>query len=418
MPAAFGVRRALLCLFLVGAVALVARLPIAAADDTYAIKLKLTAGQKWAFDVTSSMKQKGSVSANGQVAQDIDQGFETRRKGTLEVLQVSGGLPTQIRVSYDGDSFSSGKITGQPMPAFALAGKTVTISKGDNGDIQYGADAPNLDDATKRELAQLLEPDRIMYPRQPVSVNQEWDGDTAPLVKQFQLSPDDKATVRCKLRSVAADQGRSIADVSITADILKHDQGFIETRTALTGSTQIDLQTGQPLVADMRGKMTTTGQKQVNGADGNPVAIAVAADGDIQVHQVVRFLNTPDANAPDALQGGFNPPAPPMARPAVPPANAPTFAGAFKSDALTLDLTPDGDQYTGSLTIRDKKLPVQAKANGDQLTGSFESEGAKFNFTATLANGTLTLTSDNNTYTLKKVVSNPLAQPTRNPLAQ
>ena len=78
-------------------------------EPAYTLKLQITQGEKYSFDVTTSMNQKGQVTANGQVAQQIDQGFEQHRKGTIEVLEVAGGMPSSIRIAYDPESSNTPK---------------------------------------------------------------------------------------------------------------------------------------------------------------------------------------------------------------------------------------------------------------------------------------------------------------------
>ena len=276
------------------------------------------------------------------------------------------------------------------------------------------------DPQTLQELNQMLAPDLSMYPRQPVALNEEWNGDTAALAKQFQLGADDKVSLKCKLLAVKEDNGRQVADISLVGQVLKHEQGFVEIRTTLGGVSRIDLQTGQTLTGDVLGKIISRGSQQVAGPDGNPVNVSVNAEGEVQVHQRVKMLN--DRGPAIPAQGGFNiagnNPAPPAApQTQMPAPQAATFAGTFTNEKLSLELGNEGGRYTGALTLAGKKLPVTAKAEGNKLTGTFESDGTKFDFIATLEGPVLTLSSDGNTYNLKKAVANPLAQPApRNPL--
>jgi hypothetical protein len=73
----------------------------ASAQQTYDLKPHVVPGQKWSFDATTSIKQKGEVTANGQPAQEINSAANQKRKGTLEVLAVEDGKPSSARIVFD-----------------------------------------------------------------------------------------------------------------------------------------------------------------------------------------------------------------------------------------------------------------------------------------------------------------------------
>ncbi|HSU68080.1 MAG TPA: hypothetical protein VLJ39_14480 [Tepidisphaeraceae bacterium] len=387
---------------------------LAAAAETATFKLQVNPGEKWSFDLTTSVKQKGRVNANGQLAQPIDQSLSQHRKGTVEVLAVENGKPLALRVTYDAESGNSGNAGPQQAPPFALAGKTVTIRKGEGGNVSN--DLPDQPDPqTLAELNHMLDPDTTVYPDHPVAVDDEWQGDTANVAKQFQLGADDRVSIKCKLLAIKSQDGRPVADVSIVANIVKHDEGFIETTTTLGGVSRVDLKSGQTLTADLIGKMSSHGSKQVQAPNGQPVALDVQGDGTLEVHQRVNQL--------EAGQAGATPPTGTM-RDASPAQGNPlalasgNFAGSYKGDGLVLEISGDPTHYSGTLELKDNKFPVSAHAAEGKLVGTFESEGNKFDFTASLDSGTLTLVSGGTTYTLKKAVANPLGKPAaKNPLS-
>ncbi|MGL4611240.1 MAG: DUF6683 family protein [Trueperaceae bacterium] len=78
------------------------------------------------------------------------------------------------------------------------------------------------------------------------------------------------------------------------------------------------------------------------------------------------------------------------------------FVGNFSGDNITLTLQGTNSSYTGELTFNGQPFPVKATATGTDLTGTFTSGGNTFNFTATLQNKTLSLTSDGSTFNLVK----------------
>ena len=60
------------------------------AGDTVSLRFKFTAGDRWAFDEDMILKLKFNVSANGKVAQALDQTNHKVRKGDLSVLEAKG----------------------------------------------------------------------------------------------------------------------------------------------------------------------------------------------------------------------------------------------------------------------------------------------------------------------------------------
>ncbi|HET6249496.1 MAG TPA: hypothetical protein VFE47_17540 [Tepidisphaeraceae bacterium] len=386
-----------------------------AADQAYSIKIHVNPGEKWAFDASTAMNEKGQVLANEQVAQPINQAFTQRRKGVIEVLSVENGLPSAIKLTYDAESSNGGAPGAQQPPPFALAGRTVNVSRR-NGVVTTDL-GNNVDPQTLQEVSHMLDPDVSAYPKQPVAINEEWDGDTAAMAKAYQLGADDKLTMKCKLLEVHDVAGRQVAEIGLHGTMLKHDEGFIETNITFDGNASIDLQTGQATATTMTGKISMRGAQQQTGPDGTPVKINVSADGDLKVNQTVKLEGAGAPAAPGAGFGIANPP-PAAPLPMTPVGDGP-FTGKYKGDQVALDLSDAGGQVTGTLTVGDKKFPLAGKSDGGKLTGNFESDGTKFNFTAALDGTTLTLTSEGNTYTLKKPAVNPLARPqAKNPLAK
>jgi hypothetical protein len=375
------------------------------AQQTYTLKARSRPGDKWAFDVSSVIKQKGQITANGQ-PQPIDQSADQHRRGTMEILAAANDVPTAIRVTFDADSANGGSFAGQPAPKFAMAGKTVTLRREPEGAISNDLVQPP-DEQTLGELNRLLEPDITVYPAHPIAVGETWDADNAALAKQFLLGPDDKVSMKCKLTGVEDLDGRQVADVGVSGQVLKHDQGFILTTTDLQGVSRIDMTTGQILQADLTGKMSSRGQHPADPTTGQP-AVSVDADGQLEMHQRIKPLGeSAPAIATDAPVSARTIASTPASAPAPGPENplarrTISMAGSYKGDELSLDLSGDPAHYTGTLTLRDKSFPLTARGQGNKVTGTFQAAGASFEFTAALDIDTLTVISDGNTYILRR----------------
>jgi hypothetical protein len=101
------------------------------------------------------------------------------------------------------------------------------------------------------------------------------------------------------------------------------------------------------------------------------------------------------------------------------PALADDFSGKYQGDNLALQMSADGDAYSGNIQLGQQQFPLKAHEDGDHLQGSFSSQGHDFEFTATKQADGLSLVSGGVTYNLKKVSApaNPLATGSANPLA-
>ena len=83
------------------------------------------------------------------------------------------------------------------------------------------------------------------------------------------------------------------------------------------------------------------------------------------------------------------------------------YAGKFSDGNLTIELSEHGGGYTGLITLGQQKFPATAHVDGDTLSGTFDSAGHTYPFTAILANDTLTLTTGGKAYSLKSPAAPP-----------
>src|SRR3712207_5334264 len=76
------------------------------------------------------------------------------------------------------------------------------------------------------------------------------------------------------------------------------------------------------------------------------------------------------------------------------PSGAADWAGKFKSDTVSLELTPSNDGYTGTLQVGGRSYPVQAKEGADgALVGSFPVGTTTYEFRATRNGDAISLKS-------------------------
>jgi hypothetical protein len=379
----------------------------ASADGKYDLKHDEKVGHRYEFDSTSEMTQKFVVTPQGGKADTDEQHKIGRRKGTIEVLEVRAGSPAALKIHFDEEASTDSleQNTNKKSVSFALAGKTVIVRIDEKGKTTSDAPAGIDSDAIHEVIEEIL-PSRAMLPTHPVAIGDEWQPDLTDLARQYELGPKDTIEARCKFETVDAAGRLKTARIHFTGHVTKEVNGMPSTLD-VQGIKQIDLITGDLLHNDVAGKMTVKGTTNGPGPDGKPTTATV--DGFISFHEVED--HTPvaiaDAGAPVAL---------------APVTGVQAFAGIFRSDELTVELAPTTNgQLRGFITLSDKKLPAMAEIKEEKLIGVFETEGTKFNFTATLDGKTMTLVSDGTSYVLKKRV-NPLdrsaAPAPKNPLAR
>lgn len=387
------------------------------------LKTKLSKGQKWSFDGSVQFDNTMRATSNGQLVQEQNQTISHRREGSYEVLEASDGKPTKLRITYSNECKGQIKVNGQAQQIdFPLAGQTITATKQD-GQLSHNGKADLAPDALA-ELGQLFEQNNSMLPGKPIGVGDEWEPDVAEIRQQFQLGPDDKATVKCKFLAIGNVEGRKTADISVTGQLAKNNQGVVSSIT-LGGVTQVDIETGQILNSDVVGKLTHQGRQQ--GADpfGQPMIIDVGGGGQMKVTQVSRLLA---GGAEVAVGPGPGPgPGPEIGRDPVGPPPGPMgafapYVGEFKGDGLTLTFNEfSGATLKGTLAKGNSKFPATAKLGEGKITGTFDAGGHAFNFTATVDGDTMSFDSEGNKYTLKRPAAAPPPQPNplgggRNPL--
>ncbi len=87
------------------------------------------------------------------------------------------------------------------------------------------------------------------------------------------------------------------------------------------------------------------------------------------------------------------------------------FIGTFQNEQMKLDLSRNGQDYSGVILLGGQSLPVKAKAAAGKLAGTFESQGQPYIFQATRAGSQLTLITDGTTHVLERAVAPVTAPP-------
>ena len=295
---------------------------------------------------------------------------------------------------------------------FVYAGKTVTITRGDDGSVTDDFTG-QADPAAVSELHTMMEQEQSLFPKNAVGVGEEWPADASALsASALQLQGNDQAGATMKLLSVKVIDGRPTAEVKVSLALVKNQQGIVA-KVISQGTTLIDIRTGHSLSLDAKGTTTITGDQTAPGGQGQ---FHVEGNGTLNTSMASKFISVGDS-------GGLSPP-PPVdqtanaggggaVNPLSPDAPADAFAGQFSDGKLTIDLSTAADGYSGTITLGAKKYPVTAHHNGKRIEGTFDTGGNKFPISATVSGDTMMLTSGQKTYTLKKP---PPIRSTRRPI--
>ncbi len=109
--------------------------PVFADAQKFELKPNYQPGMSWTFDQTMRCDTHNTASAGNEIT-DIREKTTHVRKGTMQVLAVKDGMPTELRITFDptcGNRVNSnGREQAQP---FALAGQTVALRKDADGNI-------------------------------------------------------------------------------------------------------------------------------------------------------------------------------------------------------------------------------------------------------------------------------------------
>jgi hypothetical protein len=390
---------------------------IAAPSHAQQITLKpsFQVGQAWNFDVTQDSNSDNKATKDGQT-QPFNSKTHSHHTGKMEVVAVQNGLPTSLRISFDAgceDSSSFADQPAQPTP-FAYAGKTITITRGDNGDVTDDFN-DKADASSIAGLHAMLDEEAVFFPNKPVAVGEEWSADPQILSRALQLAGNDRAGMTLKLLSVDQTGARPTAEVKVSIVAMK-TQGQIQSKVILQGTSVVDLQTGHAIKSDLKGTIDLQGQQTANGPDGQPATYQVSGSGTLTTAGTADFISAdagapPASNTPVATGNGPGPafgtaPTPPAGvNPLAPP---PSFTGKFANDTLTLDGSDSNGDFQGSIQLGQTKYPAKARVNGQSLNGTFDAGGSSFPFTATLDGDTVSVVSGGKTYTLKRSVPAPV----------
>jgi hypothetical protein len=368
---------------------------------------KLVVGDKFTFSRSAMIDSSQSMSSNGQVLQQVAQKGTQTRSGTVVVEAVDEkGIATKSTYTFDKNCTDEVTIAGQQpqSQASALAGKTITVTRTGEKDLNY---SPEVDAASAKELKEMFTPDDKLLPTKPVSVGDTWDIDPVELKQMVPPGAQVDAKAQGKLISVETVAGRQVANVEVTMSLNATANGMT-IKSEMQGKGKIDVQSGQPIEVEFSGPTKGSGRQQTPQG-----AIDVAIESKIGLSmKMKREASGGGGGAAVNPVPGPGPGPGPVAPNPLGQGGGSDFAGTFSNEKLTVKLISGFAGWTGTFKTGDKEYPISAATtNGSKITGKFTVDGNAFEFEGTLDGKTLTISTGGATHTLTRAAAaNPLGK--------
>jgi hypothetical protein len=259
----------------------------AAADDAIRLARRDAAGTAWTFDETVEVKMRNAatLAAPGAEPEVTDHAMKSIRRVTVTFLAVDEkGLATSVRLAYDASSAdveTADGVRAEPAP-FALAGKTVTISRSADGSIKHDH-AGELPEDVVDEIDDFLPRDGTILPDHPVKPGDTWKPSERAVAEWLDLDAGAKATVSCKFVGRTEVGGRRAAAVHVSVQLTAEEDGLV-TELKGEGTMMIDVETGYTLEETISGRATLRGTQKDEDGEGRPLVVKISGEGTMSGH--------------------------------------------------------------------------------------------------------------------------------------
>jgi hypothetical protein len=416
--------------------------PVALADDqTYDLSLHAQPGQKWEGTARLGVRIK---SMDGPLGRMATPGItEDSRKYTVTVLEVEDGKWKKLDFAFD-DCQLKNQAPGTQIAQFLanpLSHKHLVISRAfDPATQEAKVDIDSQDVALPVEIEDDLKAvwSSDLLPTTPLRVGQPWSSKNVSVL----FGADNKGRYTCTLDHIVTLPSRQKVAVVKIKGSTTHSAGM-RVQPGGRHEHEADMTTDLTMTSQFSGTINVdlaTGIIELISLNG-PVELEQGASLGQAVHQhgeiIYDIRSKPVASAGDeaantdpdkpGAQPGANHRADPD-NPLAPPPPSP-FIGKFKSDKLSIEFRLDNGNLAGAVTMGAKQYPLEAKADGNNMTGTFDSNGKSFDFTATLLGSQLNFETNGKVFPLKREeaavapaanhsggdTANPLDTPASNP---
>jgi hypothetical protein len=370
----------------------------------------LKPGQRWSgasqamLHILTTDGPAGTFSSPGET--------QNTQKYAVRVVEVNGGKWTKLDIDYDKCEIKTQQ-AGAPaaqVESSPLSRKQLTIARPidatAHGQPQNPEDAMQIDEHGAALPVEVEDDLRANFawdfmPTEPVRIGQTWKSDKVGVIfgansqGKLELKLDRIETANSQRRAVVTVTGSTTQQFGAKVHGDKREHEIVVDMTIdydVHGAVYVDLATGLIDQLDLDGPVTIE--------HGAAMGHSLRQHGKFHAQLRCTPLEADPTVAPAAG----------AAHPDAAPNNTTDFSGLYRDDLMSIKLTSQQGRYTGVITIGPKQFPLQGKADGADLTGTFDSDGTSFTFRASLDGSTLKLITANKTYILKR------AEQARNPL--
>ena len=330
--------------------------------------------------------------------------------GEQTVLADQGGIPTKVKITFDPGLATKMTMMGNDQTTpFALAGKTVTVTRPVGGEATVDTGGVEVDDAVKKSVGDLVDYNPADLPPKPLEVGESYKPKIPPRAGEI-----DKADMTVTLVRVSDRGGRQVAELRADGQFTGDMEGM-KVEGTRSGPMLVDLATGLVLDSTLDGKMTLNGTQEQGGmkvtmdgtGTGSSSATGEILSGGGSTGGTTATASSPTSSAtPTPAPAATAAPAQTPAATAAASGSATLAPGSYAGDGLTVTVLPNNElaMTRGPLTMTGRVTSM----TGDALSGTFTHEGNAYEFTGTKTPAGMTLTTGGKTYTLQKAGSNPL----------
>jgi hypothetical protein len=240
----------------------------------YELKSQPAVGQRVEFEdnIDSTLKFEAFGGGNRSVAQTTK--THLRLAATCdETLELSsdGGHVTARRITFALECGSETRVDNKPPQTVRLAcsGRTVTLRIKPDGSIDQEFGVKQSPEQTKM-LRRAIEGQTAIFPNHPVTVGERWRADDA-FRAMLGLKETDTISAICTLKGVREQDGRSVADIAVSAGAISQDARGFGVELNFAGMCTVDAETGVTVRADLvgHGNVAATQAVAVNGKHAN-----------------------------------------------------------------------------------------------------------------------------------------------------
>jgi len=258
----------------------------------YELKYRPAVGQRMAYEQSIDMTVAVKAAHEGS-RRSVDQTQKVHSQVVVtneEVLQVRDGTVTSAkRVAFGPNCWTATQTDDKPTRKNKLvyAGKTVNFTLKPDGKVEQDFGVK----PTPQEMRMLREAmlgRATGLPEQPVAVGDRWRNDEA-MRALLDLSHDDTVSTLYTLKAVKPHEGRQVAEVRVSAAIMRSDKTGLNQEVCFEGTSLVDLETGVMLKSDVTGTGTLAGT--------DPSGLKVNGSVTMEIHRSGRLLAPADATA-------------------------------------------------------------------------------------------------------------------------